>query len=458
LMVADTPESWDFSGQIVSLLAGLVAIVAIWLFAGLIFNWQIAWVTALLFGLSRNFAGLGADVLLDSLALCFQMWAIVFAVLATGSLRQNKKNMLIWAALIGICCGIGYLVRPESLIVVILSIFIWLGRQFRFRRSWALCLSSIAVMFFSALVCAWPYMSAIGGISKKKSLSNLMSQIVAGTDSNCGILAIANPKLAGLWELVRELFESLHPALGVAFCIWVVTWLVSRISKVSLPRQILVFPNYLGGWFLSGMLIFMLPLLLGLYCHAGYISYRHVLLLAAVMSPFAGAGVLILIEWLKIILEKLGVNAQRRNAAFYAVIIGLGLGLFFNSLRPLHHDKGAYRQAGIFAGGLCTNEQRCEILTNSAWIAHYIKQKNPNAKICVLYGNDPESRLPVELSSRIAVKYLVWANNTDSCVNGGRDSICQSFTELKHLRKFYPLKRKERNTVNVYEIMRGGQN
>ena len=73
---------WVLSGQIVAFAGALAAIVAIWLFAKLAFNRQIAWISVLLFGLGRKWAVLGADVLTDSSALAFEMWAFALGLSA----------------------------------------------------------------------------------------------------------------------------------------------------------------------------------------------------------------------------------------------------------------------------------------------------------------------------------------------------------------------------------------
>jgi hypothetical protein len=459
LGASDIPKLWDISGQLVSLLASMAAIVAIWLFAGFTFNWQVAWITALLFGIGRNFAVMGADVLSDSLALCFQIWAVVFAILATEALRRNSKSMVSWAVLVGLCSGVGYLVRPESLLMGILPIVIWLGCQLRWRKSWPLTFASITTTAMMTMACALPYMIAIGGISKKKCLGDLVHNFlfVVKTDSPGVFLAMTTyPRISGLQELVSELFESLHPVLGVAFCIWLITWISSKVfSKrfgISLPRRIRLFPNYLGGWFLCGVAIFTIPLVLGLYRHAGYLSHRHVLFLAAVMSPFAGAGVVIMIEWVKIILTKLGVSNRYHRLEFFTIILALGIGLFLHSLRPLHYGKSNHRQAGIHIGELSSQTQNHNILTNSSWVAHYARQKNQDAKISVLHQTWADKSTLEQEIKRSPVKYLVLADKSLTPKNKDDISSLLKRSVLVAGRSFRSSRRKKTYTISSYEI------
>ena len=205
-------RSWELAGQLVSLIAAAAATVALWLLTGMTWGWRVAWVTALVFSLGRKWVDLGADVLSDSLAVAFEMWAIVLALAALDRLEKRSPWALPLAAATGLIAGLGYLVRPEALLPLGLAAAAWLACRFRGRSTWRLTGGAVVLAVAAALFCVLPYALAIGGLTKKKHLSDFV-QGLAAPALPLAQIGGGDSVLAPVQALVAYLAEAMHPIL-----------------------------------------------------------------------------------------------------------------------------------------------------------------------------------------------------------------------------------------------------
>ena len=370
---SDGLRVWEVSGQVVSLLASLGAMAAIWLFAGKVFgDWRIAWISTLIFGMGRKWAVLGSDVLSDSLAICLQMWAVVLAIYALEKLKANSRWSLVLAGGVGLCSGLGYLVRPESLLAVGLACLLWLAFQIRRPKSWRLTLSAVGVSIISTLACSLPYMIAIGGLTNKKTLSDLVT-LPLNQGLNLIATIICSIEYSAIRQLVNKLFEALHPAAGVLVCIWLVCCVIYQLTKLKSLRAALPSLSPAGALLIVASIAVMGPLLMGLYSNVHYLSYRHVMFMAAALSPLIGAGVIVSAR----ICEDL-IARPLRLPLSQTVIVLIWVGAFavsmsIHSLGPLHKGKLVYRHAGDYVGGLLSPDDF--VLAENRWILHYAQAK-----------------------------------------------------------------------------------
>ncbi|MDP6634990.1 MAG: glycosyltransferase family 39 protein [Phycisphaerae bacterium] len=366
LFQVDGRAGWEFSGQLVSLISNLLTVAGVWCFAGMVFNWRVAFVTALLFGLGRKFAALGADVLSDSLALCFQIWAAVLAVKVSALLDSRSRKAVLSAGLIGLLGGAAYLVRVEGLVIVVVSGLLWL----RVRRNWTLRAASIVVMLLVCLACMSPYMLAVGGLTAKKSFSDfviipsydlsVVASITGGATSSSAVL-----------KFVGQLSEAMNPVLFFAAVIWLVDAVVRRprrSPKSATPGA----PRYAGVFIMVGTVGLLAPALIGQYYKHGFMSHRYLMFPAILISPWAGAGVLLVARYIGIFIPK-AVKLQPLLiegcviAVFAVCILG-------NTVKkPLHSGKGYLRQAGLDLAKIAGDQEK--VFFDSGWILHYAQRR-----------------------------------------------------------------------------------
>ncbi len=375
----DSLRVWEISGQLVSLLASLGAMVAVWLFAGKVFgDWRIAWISTLIFGIGKKWSVLGSDVLSDSLAVCLQMWAVALAILALEKLKAKSKWSLALAGGVGLCSGLGYLVRPESLLAVGLACLLWLVFQIRRPKSWRLTLSAVGVSLMSTFACALPYMIAIGGLTNKKSLSDLVGLHLSG-GLNISATIICSVQYSALRQLVNQFFEALNIVAGVMICIWLVCCGIYQLTKLKSLKVALPFVSPAGALLMVASVAVMGPLLMGLYSNVHYLSYRHAMFLAAMLSPLIGAGVIVSAR----ISEDLIAKPLRLplSQTFIRIIwVGaLAVSMSAHTLEPLHKGKLVFRQAGQFVGGLLGPDDY--VLAENRWILHYAQAEGRSLPI-----------------------------------------------------------------------------
>ena len=406
--------SWDLSGQIVSLLLGLAATAGVWYFAGKVFNWQVAWMAALLFGVGRGWASLGSDALSDAPAIAFEIWSIVLALAAMDQLARGSPRMILPAAAAGVLAGVGYLVRPEALLVTVPAAALWVACRIRTRKNWSLTFGGIGAMAAGALACAAPYMIAIGGLTRKKSLEDFVTLPARLGDPSRPLAvpwpdAVASPAAGGtmmladaaglpwayaegLGKMAVNLFAAMHPVVAALAVVWLVTWIGDRALRLKALREVALRPRAAGVFLMVGCLAVLGPFLIGQYAKHGFMSHRYLMLPAALLSSLAGAGVWVLaVHAAKAFSrqpsqkpplqgEPLARQARRgltaaaarpRKTWFLAagLTVAVTAGLVVHSLRPLHEGKLTFRLAGQTLGSMLRPGDF--VLSDDSWVLHY---------------------------------------------------------------------------------------
>lgn len=386
---------WDLSGQIVSLLASLAATAALWLLAGMAFNWQVAWVTAVLFSATRKWAMLGADVLTDAMANAWQIWAVVLALLALGRMNKQQRSAVLWAAGAGLCIGGGYLTRPETLVLLLPVVALWLAMAPR-KGHWKLLLTCTATAVAVTLLTVGFYMVVTGRLTNKTDL--VLTDLAGGTPLAAMTAAWAGSIATTIQRVLAAFFDAQNAALGVLTCLLILTAAAKRTFNLSLPRWLLPAPAKEPLFMMLAVTALFLPMLVAKYASTGTMSHRYIMLSAILCAPLAGAELNALLNLLAATASRLRDGLDRvvtskaisrwtiaslrfalGGLARWAVLLGilaLLAGLLCNALRPLHEGKLCYRQAGELVGGRVAADRIAGIewnflLTDWFWVLHY---------------------------------------------------------------------------------------
>ncbi len=463
LELAPTGDQMELAGRIVSVVAGLAALVAIWAFAGLAFNWRIAWISALLFGLGRKWTQVNVEVLTDSLAICLQMWAVVLAMLALEGLKRNRKATIGLAAAVGALGAAGYLVRPEAFIVAPMAAALWLAWLIRPGRNWRVTLAAVGAMALTAAAISLPYMMTIGGFTVRKDLSDFIAPAAVAASGNARavcVLAVAAIPHAGILSLgsrfIAQLFEAIHPVLGFLACLWALARLCRFFAPVACaedavpsPRPATVFVP--AAW----AAMFFLPLFAHTLRH-GVLSHRYLMFAAAMLCPLAGAAVTSIGQWVAMLTAK-GRWPVSRRAATCILTVVIASAMAAHAMRPPHKGKEYYKRAGLFLRGIAGPN---DYVLADPWVVHYART---NGSHVVRDADGTITRQTLLHSVRThPATYLVIR---DDCVNAhGEPShkpcIAQmlrppAFTELP---KFVQDGRRKGGVLRVYRIDRAALN
>ena len=363
----DSLRSWDLTAQTVSLVGGVLAVAAVGVMTGISLNWRVAWITALLWGLGRKWASLGADALSDAPALACQVWSVVACLLVARALRRRRPMAIALAVLAGVLAGMGYWIRPESLAVVVLGVALFAVLALRKWTTWKLSLASSAAALVSVAAVAAPYAILIGGLSRKKAVTDIV--FAPAADSGRGVLAvIAAGNSAPVVHLLSRIGEAMHPVVAALACVGVLTCASRCFRRTRLASVRPMGITFDGAFLGVGLALLMAVVGMGLYVNMGYLSHRHALLIAAMGVPLAGVGVIVTAQSLCAWATRMGRRLSE-NAVVSVIALVCAAGILSHSLRPLHEGKGYLRQAGMFLRSELPGDVR--VLTDSARLFHY---------------------------------------------------------------------------------------
>ena len=443
----DALGTWELAGQLVSLAASLAAMAAVWLFARRAFNTRVALIGALLFGIGRKWSALGADVLSDALAVCLQMWAVALAFPALDLLKRNSYRAVALAACVGLCCGLGYLVRPEALLPLVPVAALWLGHQAIRRARLTPAIAATGAAAAVALACALPYATAIGGLTKKKSLGDIAAHTETRTPEPAVILAGPGGIYSPPRKVLNQLFEALHPLVGFLACIWLAACVVRKVPRFRGAGPPLPMPRPQGAFMMAASAAMTLPILIGLYANVGYVSHRHVMFLAALLSPLGGAGAVFLADLAAAPASRVRAFGALRRLAPSVVVIVMMVGLAVHALRPLHADKEYFRDAGLFVGQAAGPDDY--VLAENLWVLHYAEV--PGEQIW-LSGSGADGLLRRIHESKAT--HVVLSDRELRKAGAGVQSLLAG-PELVEIRRFVQSGPERPDTVRVYRVSRG---
>lgn len=336
---------WEQAGITISLAASVLAIVAVWTFGAMIFRdvW-IGYFGAILLGLGRKFAVTGADVLSDSLMLCFAMWGLVAALQAWRAMEARRKTALLWAAAAGLASAAAYWVRPEGFVVLCIAATTWLGMQIRRRVSWPLTVGMILLAGLAAVAAAAPY-----GFTNKWRLAEFTALPSAGSSMLTAWLG-AN-ELAptpAMLRFVGRFFEAQHPILASLTCLYLVLWCAARTRRGVKLREALPAITSAGGAMIVILFVWIIPPIVMRYWSTGALSHRYLFLPAAML---AGAPVAAIFCLARLAATRATSEPSARRIRLWiplAVILGLAIGLSAHTLRPTRSNHLFAKNAGLW--------------------------------------------------------------------------------------------------------------
>ena len=365
----DDIEGWDLCGQSVSVLSSLGATIALWAFAGMVFNWRIAWVTALLMCAGRQWAILGADVLSDALAISLELGAASLILLALRDLRRQRMRAAWFAVLVGLFVGLGYLVRPEALLLLIVANVLWLGAN-RGAIRWQHKLLCIAGATVTTIAFMLPYVLTTGHLTNKTDVLAVLLAHPAGAASPLAMMTAASAMilLRFLHQAADSLINMQHPALVMLMGLFGLGWAARFATSARSLKAALVAPRGEGILIMGGATVLLLGVLF-LYSLRGLvISHRYLLLIAMLLSPIAGAAVVGLADWVSLLIKPSRMAWLSRFAlpGFLTLIVAF---LTLHSFRPLHEGKYGFRLAGQFLASVA--RQGDYVLSDEYWPVHY---------------------------------------------------------------------------------------
>lgn len=164
----------EMAAVAVSILGGLLSVVAIFWFARDAFGRDVAWLTAWVLALHPWAVDFSSDVMSDGLYTGF--FLVGFAAMARMVAHPTAKNTL----LCGVGGGLAYLVRPEGAGLLVASVLLLGARGFLERAQRPRLALACAGLLLAGAVVMVPFVLAVGHqtgefvLTQKKSVSGLV--------------------------------------------------------------------------------------------------------------------------------------------------------------------------------------------------------------------------------------------------------------------------------------------
>ncbi len=389
------------SAQLVSAFAAIALIVPGYFLIRRLFDRNIAAAAMAIFTVLPVFVEVTSDGISDGLFLWTAVSALWFA--ARGLDAATNRAALFHGLGAGLCCGLGYLVRPDGAILALAIGLTFTGTMLRRQRGER----GIPLRLGIGLVIGWllfagPYMALIGGITNKPTGRKLSGDGEATyydrSNSRMPTVPFAawwttadaeQPK--GLWAAKAVGSEYLKAAHYAVPAFALIGLYVSRRRLTDARIALLL---VFGGihvtvlWFLATTV--------------GYVSQRHTLPEAFVSCVFAAASFPALgaIRWPR---PAADTSDWRFGSFWLAILLAAALPRDF---RSLHSERAGHRAAGEWLAA--NGDPSIEVLDPFGWTEWYAGRtltRWPNLDptqtkgplIYVLFepnGKSPHSRLP----------------------------------------------------------------
>jgi 4-amino-4-deoxy-L-arabinose transferase-like glycosyltransferase len=321
----------ELSGQLVSVLFGVLTIGIVYIMFKNIFNEQVGIITSLFAAFHPYLVRYSAETLADSL-FTFLITTVVFL----GWLSISKKK-IYHVVLTGFFAALAYLAKPEGVVLLVVISIWWL---FEPKRKWITKISRMLFAWFIFLIICFPYLYSIQRDTGKWMISQKQSIVFSIALKNEGyteeFLDISpaeylktNPKIffkkigSGFLKLLGRFPDAYNPFLFLLF-------IFGLINKYK-DKQFLYFIASFLILFFMGYAMF----------HPGR---RYLVGWVPVTLFVAGFGVENLNDWLKKINVLKTININYTGLIVGIIILAM-LPKTFEYIRP---EAEQWKEAGFW--------------------------------------------------------------------------------------------------------------
>ena len=429
----ERPSDWQTAAQAVSVAAGVLLVVPLYLVALELYGPAVAWLACLLVYLVPVTGHVLADVLSEGVFLLFWTWGCWFA------LRFFRRGSTAWLPPTLIAAGSAYMTRPEGLLLpaaLAATLCLMAVRpSIRFPRP--VWLRATALVVVGPLLLIGPYVALKGGIGTKPAVARLF-----GLAPKSSAMAVERERpldpdqsaVKAFATSCRGMFRAVQGAVTTPLLILAGLGLLLRTPDHDPGRA-------RGRWFVGIVCVAWSLALVRLYATGGYCTPRHALILASPVIAVAARGVVRLSELVAARLAR-GATEQRRRliqaTACGACLLVCGSIWGASTLAPLNESYAGYRQAGEWLASHTAPDAR--VLDLKGWALFYGQRAG--------YSFGDFGRPPGDAG-------LGWVVAHDAFLIGPW-SYCQSIRDLvgdrTPIRSFPATRRKGMSQVHIFEL------
>lgn len=282
---ADPVDQWPLAGQIAAAVFSLGAVLAAYAIGAWVWSVRVGLITALFMGMLPRLCQVSSDALSDAPHLTFYLWGLAFLI------RALKTEWFGWLLAASACSACAFLIRPEGGSVLVVGVAVVLVQRRATAWSWrgrVMAVVAMGVVFFAV---AGPYMAASGRVVKKKNVFELFGLDEAVEAAVPHRAITADPQVRPLHRadtpLPLPVFLLYHWIRACRVVYFVLAIPALFIGSRARPREALPIA-FAGGLHLI--------LLTALQTSFGYLSLRHMMVLAALTLPFSAVTFVWLVE------------------------------------------------------------------------------------------------------------------------------------------------------------------
>jgi 4-amino-4-deoxy-L-arabinose transferase-like glycosyltransferase len=340
LLGGHEPDDWQRAAQLAAVVAGVLAVIPIYLVAIELIGAANAWLACLLIYTIPINGHVMADAMSESAFLlfwCFGLWS---------TLKFLRTARLSWLPLVIVFSLLGYLTRPEGLVVpvsLLAAVMILMLRpslEFPKRSGrWAL-----ALLVLGPIVSASPFMLLKGGISTKPSLNRILS--LAPRAPGMAVererpLETGQSRVKTLFLATKAMFRAVVGATTPLMLVLAPFGIMASRSSTTDRRNWLLVATMLG---LSALAM------IRLHETCGYCTPRHAMMVGWILIIAGAAGLDRVVRSLApIVMRFVGDrgSSPRVEAVIKTAVVGGCLVIWGPAtMAPLDRAFIGYRQAG----------------------------------------------------------------------------------------------------------------
>ena len=378
LVVRRGPDAWRVAAQLVSALAAVALLIPLHGLTKTLFNSRIADLAVLGFVLLPLPMAVGHDTLSDPLALC----AFVTALRLGVSAPQNGG----WRSAIacGLVAGVGFLARPEVLVVPLAVVVTGGSRVALNLPSLKLAAPRLAALAVVFLAVVGSYALVKGEVSEKlavrysvgaeppkpKAVHKANRWLPPGLDDPRWDFSPkeepAHPPRRRVREVVGDLAFQWAEMLGwlpVLFTVWGLVrdrYIRAVIAREGTPED----ADNSGRHLMAVYLVLFTLILARHELRMGYLSGRHLLTLVIVSLPWAAAGAFVCARGFAL---KVGLGPTTRRLAALALLATCLSVSCVLQFKPAHPSRWGHWAAGKWLAANASGGE--SVLDTRGWAA-----------------------------------------------------------------------------------------
>ncbi len=326
---ADSPEQWQFLGQLISLLGGTAACIGVYFLTRRLFDERAAIVAGIFAVFWPHATLLSADVLSDMPHLALYLTAFL---LASKALAKRSRWTLI---LCGVVAGLAYLLRQEALgIVAAASVCLaWFGPADSRMKN----LTAAALLLTAFAVTIAPYSIATGRLLGNKGPEDLLAPLLA-TQFAATPDAISLAHVVSPWQAPGQMVELWAKSGRYVFaplCLVALFWKTLPRARRKEARLVAA---------AIGMQLLLIQLRIIVY--DGEISSRYLIIPAALSIPWAAAAFVSIVT--HVAARIYDPKPSRRAAVWCSAFLIALTPLVYYITRGEHRQDNSLRAAGLW--------------------------------------------------------------------------------------------------------------